>query len=308
MKKQLVLLSVGLMALSGCNRQETAQYKILSPSGAPAVALYNHADILETNSTPKNVEAQLLETNYGLIAYDFYNGLKTIKANNKDYKLSRILTAGNLVLVGINKTTKPQEGDYIVSFGQGNLPDLAFQELYGNINPVVDYVGGVQQVAPVMISGKYQNKDVDYVVMAEPLLTATLATDGLDTTKYHKFSIREDWVTLKGEGSIIPQAGLFIHMPTYNNEKEKYDKLLTSIDEEIKNGVNNQGIIKSTMEQVGDVDAQKSLYGVPAAMAFKVTQNGNGIGLVTDSSNTKEIVNKFLADIKVDENYDDYIL
>lgn len=291
---------------SSIETRPTSDLKIISPTGAPTLAFYNKVNQLSTNSTPTLVAAQLTQDNYDAVVFDFYNGLKNQKANSGHYKLARIITAGNLVLVGINKTVEPASGDKIVSFGEGLLPDLAFRELYGSSGAEVSYVSGVSEVAPVLKSGKYGGEDINYVVIAEPVLTSTLATIE-DTSIYTTFSIRDKWSEVKGEGHIIPQAGLFFNMNQYNENPSTFDNFLAEIDEDIENGIKNPSLIKTAFESIGDVNAQKEKFGIPAAMAFKVTQANNGVGLVEEYN--KLVITNFLADIgKEAEDYSAYIL
>lgn len=313
MKKSLLLLTLGVLlvscgggAPSSETPKDTSSIRIISPTGAPTLALYNKVNQLTTNSTPTNVAAQLLADNYDVVVFDFYNGLKSQKANNGHYKLARILTAGNLYLVGINHNSEPSSGHKIVSFGEGLLPDLAFKELYGNSGAITSYVSGVQDIAPILKTGKYAGEDIDYVVIAEPVLTSTLATIE-DTSIYTKFSIREKWESVKGEGHIIPQAGLFFNMNSYNNNEATYNQFLKELDNDISGALINPSLIKSSFELVGDLDAQKAKFGIPAAMAYKVTQNGNGVGLVEEYN--KLVITNFLEDInKSSEDYSSYIL
>ena len=306
MKKYLLLLGVLGMSLSACSQVEPATLRIISPTGAPTLALYNHISELTTNSTPTLVAAELTKDNYDAVVFDFYNGLKALKNNNGHYKLARILTAGNLYLVGINHPNEPTNESKIVSFGENLLPDLAFKELYGSVGASIYYVDGVQSVGPVLKTGKYSGDNIDYVVIAEPVLTNVLSTIE-DTSIYTKFSIRDKWASVKGEGSIIPQAGLFINMNSYEADKDGYDAFLSSLNNDIKAGIEDPNKIKSAFESVGDVEAQKEKFGIPASTAYTVTKNGNGVGLV--ESYNKSTINTFLSSIgKGTENYDDYIL
>ena len=94
-KKLLVATSLLTIALTACNIQTIQNWeKTISPSGAPAIAFYDQASTgkFETNATPTNVLAQLQADNYGMVVFDFYNGLKSLKANEGHYKLARILT------------------------------------------------------------------------------------------------------------------------------------------------------------------------------------------------------------------------
>ena len=62
MKKYLSVLALGLVTfLSACVKSNTNNLKIVSPTGAPAVAFYNFADNdnYTTNSTPANIVAMM---------------------------------------------------------------------------------------------------------------------------------------------------------------------------------------------------------------------------------------------------------
>lgn len=319
-KLLLVLTALGLSACgstpasssqssSSESAPDTSKIKIIAPSGAPTLAFYNKIDQLTTSSATATVRSQLQTNDYDVVVFDFKTGLDDIKNSNgtSNYKLARILTAGNLVLVGINNKEEPKEGDKIVSFGKNLLPDLAFNELYGNSGAEVSYVdGGVQNVAPVLKSKKYQGEPVDYVVIAEPLLTSTLA--GVeDPENYTQFSIREKWEEVKGNGHIIPQAGLFINMNSYQNNEKVYNEFLKELDSDISNGLTDPTLIKTAFESVGDVEAQKEKFGIPANMAFKVTKTNNGCGLVSEYN--KLALTNFFADINQSfESYKDYVL
>ena len=106
---------------------------------------------------------------------------------------------------------------------------------------------------------------------------------------------------------MIPQAGLFINMNSYQNNEEKYQMFLNEISNDISNGLTDPTLIKTAFESVGDVNAQKDKFGIPGAMAFKVTKNNNGVGLVEEYN--KLVITNFLQDINNTEvDYSSYIL
>ena len=95
MKTKLFLpLTLFSIILSGCDKSNSNienYMKVISPAGAPAIAFYDQAlsNTFETNSTTSNVLAQLSNDDYGMVVFDFYNGLKSIKKNNSPYKLAK---------------------------------------------------------------------------------------------------------------------------------------------------------------------------------------------------------------------------
>ena len=224
MKKKILFLTALLAfgSLAGCakpskndseNGVDDYALSIISPSGAPTIAFYDHVKegVLTTNSVPANVGAQLQNDQYDAVVFDFYNGLKSIKNNNGDYKLARIITGGNFYLVGINKTTKPTKDDYIVSFGKDLLPDLVYKSIYGQeISSNTKYVNGVQDIGGIMQSGLHQGNQVDYVLVAQPVLFAQMSSSPIKEQLHVIDSLRDLWEEKTGQVA-IPQAGLFIN-------------------------------------------------------------------------------------------------
>ncbi len=311
-KLPLLLTLVTLTACGGTTPKDTSSISVLTPSGAPTLAFYNKLNQFTTASAAPEVKSQFLKAEYDALVFDFKTGLDDIKRISEEegktnYKLARILTAGNLVLVGINKTVEPSAGDRIVSFGEGLLPDLAFKELYGNSGATIDYVPGlVNNVAPVLKTGVYNSEPVDYVVIAEPVLTSTLSQVE-DPSIYTQFSIRNKWEEVKGAGHLIPQGGLFFKVSSYETDEAKYKQFLEELDKDITSALDDPTLLKTACESVGDVEAQKAKFGVPAAMAFKVTKANNGCGLVSEYN--KLVLTNFFQDINQSvDTYKDYIL
>ena len=308
MKKQLLTLTSSLLiAVTGCKGSGTPdQYNlsILCPKGGPTLALYNHVEETTYAQQPTLVKAKFELNEYDVLVFDFYNGLKACKQYG-NYKLARIVTAGNLFLVGINHTEEPVSTSRIVSFGRGLLPDLAFNELYGALGARVDYVDGVSDIAPIMKTGKYAGENIDYVVVSEPVIT-TVFDSLADTSKYTVFSIREKWEEEKGEGHKIPQAGLFINTSAYSAHESVFDTFLSNLDNEIGSAISNPTLIKEAFEKVGDEAAQKDKFSIDAQKAYKITLNGNGVGIVKDYNKTD--ISSFLSDINIEEDYSSVIL
>lgn len=335
-KRTIMFITLPLLALSACapiapssetsSSQEpsipslepmTGNYnKVISPSGAPAICFYDQAltGNFDTNSTPSNVAAQLLTDNYGMVVFDFYNGLKSIKNNNADFKLARILTGGNLYLVGIDKTTAPTSDDTIVSFGQNLLPDLAYKKLYSqDIIDNTTYVNAVTDAAAVLASGVYEGENVDYVLIAQPVLFATMTNQNAPT--YGRLtvieSLRDKWKETYNQDT-IPQAGLFVHNDYYEANREYFETQFALLDERIDTAINDVITVKNTMdEQIPDLNDQKAFFGFNSNVAKNVQDNAstpNGFALVSADEAENIDIQAFLNTIGVNEDYSDYIL
>ena len=335
MKKLLTLLTVSVLALTGCSLDDdddssspisyeedsselssekesepeyydTSDIQVLSPKGGPAVAFYNKAVQLTSTGEPTTIPGQFLADNYDAVVFDFYNGLKANKAKGGHFKLAKILTANNLYLVGINKTTEPQAGDKIVAFGENLLPDLAFKEIYKDVLTNVDYVDAVGKTSPILINKTYLGDSVDYVLTSEPVLYRALEQVE-DKSIYTTFNVASKWEELKGKGHIIPQAGLFFNMHSYTGNEGKYNQFLEELNKDITRGIILPNRIKTGFEAVGDETAQNAKFGLTATEAYNITDKNNGCGLVDDTFQNSAI-STFLTDLGNTEDYSAYIL
>lgn len=314
MKRSLLLpgLLFALVLTSCGGNPENYTIKFIAPSGAPTIAFYNEAlkGNLETNSVPSNVGAQLQSNTYGGVVFDFYNGLKSIKANQADYKLARIITGGNFYLVGIDKTEAPTKDDYIVSFGQNLLPDLVYKTIYGEeIASATKYVSGVADCGAILESGLHNGNDVDYVLVAQPVLFAKTTSSPIKDRLSVVASLRDEWQELTGQ-TAIPQAGLFINQTQYNAHKDEFNAFFDEFEDAITTCIEDPTTMKEAIEQVGDAEAQGKLFGFNANVAYNVQKdNQNGFALVDYEDNEAIDINEFLKSLgKDNEDYSEYIM
>ena len=267
MKKSFVVLALlSAMTLTSCG-ESSHKISILTPTGAPAAAFYsfvNNEDYTyETNSTPANVGAQLQHNQYDAVVFDFYNGLRSIKKNDTNYRLARIITGGNLYLVGIDHENEPtsENPGYIVSFGQGLLPDLVYQSIYGTeIASATNYVAGVSDCAGILQSGVHNGNDVDYVLVAQPVLFAQLTNSPIKDRLTVVSSLRTKWEEKTGQKA-IPQAGLFVNINSYNSNKSNFEAFFAELDDSIDTCIEDPTTMKLGLEAYGDSEAQKAFFG-----------------------------------------------
>lgn len=315
--KVFAALSVlALSTLAGCgnsNNDSSEQYKLsfITPTGAPTVAFYQAAvdGLLTTNDKPANVGAQLQNDQYDGVVFDFYNGLKSIKNNNGDYKLVRIITGGNFYLVGINKTEAPSKDDYIVSFGENLLPDLVYKSIYGEeIASATHYVNGVADCGGILESGLHNGNAVDYVLVAQPVLFAKLSSSPIKDQLTVVHSLRDKWEEKTGQ-TAIPQAGLFLNKTKYEAHTSEFDGFLDEFEDAINTCIEDPQTMKTAIESLGDQQAQKDIFGYTAAVAYNVQKdNANGFALVSSEDHEKLNIQDFLDALgKSNENYDEHI-
>ncbi len=307
-----LLLSLITLVCSSCGNSPArlSQLKLISPNGAPCLALYNFAKNgnLEINTNPALVGGQLQADNYDMVVFDFSKGLESLSRNHGHYKLAKILTGGNLYLVGINKDEskkEPKSGDLVVSFGEGLIPDLTFKQIYNDRGIDVRYVQGVSDIAPILKSGKFQTEEVDYVVIAEPLLSKLMKD--LDQSHYTIISLRDKWGEVKQTSPIIPQAGLFVNMNSYQKNETVFNDYLKQINADIDVAINEPIKVKQIMEEKGDASDQEKIFGFTAEQVYEVQKDGrNGFALVGNSQTID--INDFFLKIGQSVDYSEYIL
>ena len=308
-KKLALLLTITLLVSCGNKKAEEGDIKWITPAGAPALAFYDQGNNPNyvTNGTPTLVAAELQKNDYDVVVFDAVNGLKSIKKNNANYKLAKVITGGNLYLACINKTPDeqgnyplPSVGDKIVSFGEGLLPDLVYKKLASDkwsISNTPTYVESAADAQAVLVAGKHAGTSVDYVVCAEPGLTAAMSNTQAET--YGKVgivkSLRAEWKAFSGQDGIV-QAGVFVHNKTVEEKPTKIKDFMNELSSRIDVAISDPDKVVASLNLYGDSDAQKSRFGFAAPIVKKVQANGNnGFGLVSSSQSID--VNAFLTSL-----------
>ena len=187
-------------------------YQIAAPSGAPAIAFYDHL-------ADKNVEISNAQTVQGyfneagtkdFIVLPTNAGVKMIQNLNAPFKLAATLTFGNYYMASTGNDADSALGseDYVVVFQQNQIPDLLFKYIYGEgLN--VHYVTDVTAAQRCLISGvdeSNSNAKVDYVLMAQPALAGALKQN----TNAAIYSDIQKLYNEKSGGKEIRQASIFV--------------------------------------------------------------------------------------------------
>ncbi len=303
-KKLTFTLLASALLLAACDPNPTQSdlvHNFVSPSGAPSLALYTLFEDdtnYQTKSNPQLVSAELLGNNFNYVIFDSINGLRAIQNNDANFKLYGLLTGGNYFLAGIDKEEGaiPSESDYIVSFGQGLIPDIVYDYLYPDA-PVDAYVSATADAASVLKDGLYQGNEVDFVFIAEPSLTSAMNDTAANT--YGRVSIvaniKEEVETRTGMPG-MPQAGLFVRYEGfYEEHQEEIDEYLSFIDVNIDNAIDNPEVVRDYLNQY-DQEAVRMKFGYNANIVYALQQNGqNRFGLVRASERDAIDINEFLT-------------
>ena len=280
MKNKIALLAMTSMILTGCgNTSHVLPFKILTPNGAPAVAFYNYAtDVnFETNGTPTNIIAQMIENSeYDLIVIDTTSGINAIK-NGAPYKLASTITLGNFFIAstGNDENEAMDNGDTIVLFGTtGAVPSKIFHYLYGNeFDSGIEYVTNVANAASALVTGTNvaTGSDVDYVFIAQPVLYKALQNN-TDASIF--VDVQEAYAT-KSDGLPLMQASIFVKNSA---EKSDVNSLLSTLSNDIDDGIANPNKIKEGIDLLSDSELAISRFGVDSATIQEVMES-NGLGL-----------------------------
>ncbi len=303
-KKITFTLLASTFLLAACDpgiAPTTLKHNFVSPSGAPSLALYTMFEDntnYQTKSNPQLVSAELLGNNFNYVIFDSINGLRAIQKNEANFKLYGLLTGGNYFLAGIDKNAEavPSADDYIVSFGQGLIPDIVYNYLYPEA-PVDAYVSATADAASVLKDGMYQGNEVDYVFIAEPSLTSAMNDTNANTHGRVRIiaNIKEE-VEAKTGMPGMPQAGLFVRYDGfYKDHQEEVDEYLSFIDTNIDNAIDHPDVVRDYLNQF-DQDAVKMKFGYNANIVYALQQNGqNRFGLVRASERDAIDINEFLT-------------
>lgn len=287
--KKIVYILV-LLLLCSCTKQEGV--KIVSPSGAPALAFYNELDNLEVN------EAGVIKT---LILSDNKPDYVVLPTNvavsliNKgaSYKLGATITFGNFYIVdtGIDEDESMDESDKIVLFQQGGIPDQVFNSIYSFEN--VEYVNDASDALRQIVS---KDGTAEYVLLAEPMYQ--VAKEKNENISIYA-NLQDEYMKLFNHE--IYQASILV-----NNElnKTEVNEFLKKIENDINELINNPTLL---LEKTDNYEEEKisSLFGnINASIKALESNNSLNLGFKLAYDN-KEGIDIFLENLKMSKTSED---
>lgn len=289
MKIKSLLLSTLLLCCS-CN-QTNENITILTPTGAPALAFYNYleSDSFESNSTPLNIVSSMTEKGSDIVVIDTIKGVQTIN-NGAPYKLAATITFGNFYIAstGNDDNNTMDKDDEIVIFGKGQTPDKVFNLIYGS-DYNLNYVASVQEANKCLVSGKTLDleKEVDYVFIAQPVLTNALEKNQ-NASIYA--NIQEEYSKVTGKGLI--QASVFVKDTLSKNNTKNF---LKSLNNDINELLEDPNLLNEATKSI-DQQIVSTKLGVATALAIKTLNNNNSIGLgFKYACENKEDIDNFIS-------------
>lgn len=209
MKKLISLVLI--LTLSACINKplEWSGLTILSPKGAPAVALVplveKGVDQIDFVDGADLLSAELVKGEYDVIVAPVNLGAMLASKGNSLYKLYGIVTWGNLYVVGteVQPAISPLN---IALFGDKAVPSVVFNQVNESIgNYQGTYFNAVTDVQAQLLSGQYT-----LGLLAEPLVTATIAKAKANNLNLVVVNdLQEAWKEKTGFDN-YPQAAIFI--------------------------------------------------------------------------------------------------
>ncbi len=297
MKKVLPLLST-LALLAGCASKgpTNLEVSVLCPTGAPALAFYNYATDtnFETNANAsEGILPLMLKGEKDVVILPTNAGVQAITKKSAPYKLAATITFGNVYLAstGHDADNTLNDGDYIILFSQGQVPDLLFHYVFGDtLDSNAHYVSSGTDAAKCLKQGKNitsNNEDVDYVLIAEPALQNVLNTT--PNVKVAK-NIQEEYKT-KSNGLDIFQASVFINN---NLDYSKAKSFLKQLEKDVKDGLKDVNKVKEGLVKAENLTSK---YGVPSVEVVEQTfANNNSMGLgYKNAKENKAAIDNFLS-------------
>ena len=291
MKNKIIINTLLISLLSGCNIVNSSslsiddyKLKLITPTGAPAVAFLNYLNYehYDTNTVPNNIVAEMIKGTYDIVVVDLIGGLTAIEKKNAEYKLASVITFGNFYIysTGNDDNDLMEEVDNIVCFGQGNTPDILFNHLYPNIG-IDTYVAGVSDIAPIAMSGILNNEEVDYCIIAEPVLYNVLNNKNAATYQKGKeySDFQQKWKEVHGEESSILGASIYVKENTYVDHKSLVDEFLLNIKNDINTFINSPSKAEEILNDYGTKEEQSQKIGLNSTVIKGVLEDSNSINL-----------------------------
>ncbi len=302
MIKKFVPILLGSLLLASCQNQGPSEntLRIVTPLGAPSAIMYDQGSNADWDAkAPVNLPAELQGNFYDVVVFDALTGLESIRKNNLDFVLAKVVTGGNFFLMGVNTDDIPTSESKIVSFQKDKAPDKVFlnlaNEKWGlgsNLN--IEYVtGDVSSTAAVLKTGKFNGQPVDYVLSAEPVITSVKNSldEGVSLTEI--YNMRTEWKEKYNQDAIV-QAGVFVRKSSISSKNALLSDFMRKLESRCDILVSNPEIAANCLnEYSADLDTQKNRFGINANV-LKALQSGNKnrLGIIQTSETVD--VNVFL--------------
>lgn len=296
--KKITLLIPTIALVASCGGTNPSlrptSLKILSPTGAPAVSMYNFVSGLRTVLNPATeLLPEFAKDNFDIIVAPAKGGLNKIVKANANYQMAAVVTFGNFALVstGNDDNGVLDEGDAVLYFQPADIPGAVFNYLYGDLGLNTVSVDDVKLTAGALNTGKItvggSEIQLDYVFSADPLIT--------NLNKASHIKERASDAFLAKSGKRIIQAAVFVNK---NTDKAKIDEFLTLLQGDMNSALTNASNIVTTFNLFGNTTEQENMFGVNATTVYNSMKDYNGLGIgYLRAKDAQEEIDYFINDI-----------
>ena len=247
--KKFIILVLMLLCLVACGEkqeepvEEVASYTIVTPSGAPALALLDYVDdenvTIDVVDGSDVLQAEFTNGNVDIIIAPINLGAKLASVTG-NYKLAAVITWGNLHLV----STLPLEEavNYpVAAFGEQAVPGKVLNYLSDELGGFeFEWFGAVNEASSALMSGQYKS-----AVLAEPVLTMARAKGG---EEYNEIIDIQEVYKQKTGYDTYPQAAIFVNVKTTENSN-MLNTFLDSIETSITTYNNDKDALSQKIEE-----------------------------------------------------------
>ncbi len=281
--KKILLVFVLLLSVFGCAAKpepvvpaEPQALKVIAPTGAPALSLINYVEKFgqETITTTQGadaLQAALInaEHEFDVIIAPVNLGVKLATAGKSDYKLLGVVTWGNLYLVRNDDLIDSDKE--VAFFGESAVPGKVVGSLDFDFTQEIKWYSAVSDVSAALLAG-----DASYALLAEPVLTATLANGKKNNLNLSVVADLQQMFNEKYGTNGYPQAAVFVTAEALSEKKvdvEELVKLLSGL----------------TSSDVAKINGNESFYGVPSAAVVEKAFDGMNVKFTKASECTNEL-------------------
>lgn len=265
---------------SASEAKKVIGFSLAGPNGAPSYALggvyKENKDHITVGAPQSTVMPALATGSAGMLIFDSANMARRMKGKATNYyNYVGLITGGNVYVVATghdaNKTI--DENDRIVSFGSKSIFTSVFKAAYGYKGAIAE-VADTATAATVAATGLNGGEAVDYVLVAEPVLTMQIAQNKIKKENVLA-SLSDKWLEYTkekgyngGKGySFYPQAGLFISktLEKDTSKKGEITSFIKSVWSACADFAENNG--QQTLATI-EADLNDGVYGDSKDTAF----------------------------------------
>lgn len=295
MKKIFSILLISLLVACTAKPLEWENLTILSPKGAPALSLVpliqENKDSIEFVDGTDVLSAELIKGEKDVIIAPVNLGAALSKKDSNPYRLYGIVTWGNLYLVS-NADVALVESEPIAIFGEQAVPGLVFNSLKDQLGQT--FVSTAFN-AVTDVQGQLLSKSFNIGLMAEPLVTATIAKAKTLETPLN-LSVYKDLQMLWQEKTGFdnyPQAAIYIKADISDEKLKQVEarlELMMAYNIELNNN--------PSMLETDITEELATTLGVPASKILTQAWDRMNVNVVKAEDN-KEAIEAFLELFKL---------